>query len=99
MSFQCEICKNTIMRQSTCVTCEAHKLRDATMAMLERENVELRDKLDAAEKVINAARASVANPAWAGVADEDVELERVLAEYDGYNAEAVRREASAPAQS
>ena len=36
------------------------------------------DELKNAEKVVQAAIAVVKNPAWAGICDEDVDLERAL---------------------
>lgn len=60
---------------------EGYRELASKCATLEQERDELRDRLDTAEKIIAAARASVANPAWAGVADEDIMLERALTEY------------------
>jgi hypothetical protein len=42
----------------------------------------LMDQIELMRVVINAARASINNPAWSGVCDEDVELERAIREYE-----------------
>lgn len=42
---------------------------------LEKDNTLLRQRLTLTEAVVNAARKCVNNPAWAGICDEDIELE------------------------
>lgn len=49
-----------------------------SLEVLERERMELRRKRDEWTPVITAAVRLVCSPAWAGVSDEDVELERAL---------------------
>jgi len=43
---------------------------------------DVRAELNAARVVVDAARAAVNQPAWAGVCDEDVTLEKAVRQYD-----------------
>lgn len=50
------------------------------MTLDDLKNKKLYSEVEQLRKIATAAARSVSNPAWAGVCDEDVELERVLRE-------------------
>lgn len=72
-----------------CRECDTREAKDAALGLhemvkdLEKDNALLRQRLTLTEAVVDAARKSVNNPKWAGICDEDIELERAIAELEG----------------
>lgn len=56
--------------------------KDATARRMQDELTLALCELERLRAVLAAARASVGNPAWSGVCDQDVMLERAIKDYD-----------------